>query len=634
MTGVTSLPPCSPDGLKTKVFGSLSAAVTVRVEPVGRWFEAHLHRRHHHHNLSHTSGSLGSDSSSDSSDDDLEYDEDDSMLLTLDPKEWKNQDHYAVLGLSKVRTEATADDIKRAYKRMVLKHHPDKRKPKDGVSKPRQSGDDDYFTCITRAWETLGNRTKRRSYDSVDPSFDDSIPSVNNNSKENFFKEFTKVFKRNARWSKKKRVPLLGDEKATLEEVNKFYNSWYDFDSWREFSYLDEEEKEKGENREERRWIERQNKTARQSRKKEETARIRQLVDNAYACDPRIKRFKEEEKEKKAAEKKAKQEAVRAMQMEKEREKREAMEAERLAKEKEEEEAKAKAQAAKKEREAAKKILKKERKMLRDICKKNEYYAESDADRVTHMADVETLCDRLSAVNLQSLNESLSKADQSAAAEIFSKQVSGMHAEMEKERQEDLRKLQEAQSSKGGGGASSGGGKNWSNEEVQLLVKAVKMFPAGTVSRYEVIANFINQHSPSGNSKTAKDVINKTKNLQKLDSAQKEEVNKRAFDKFEQTKGKAKKHDVMAPSERLDVADTAEQKKAAETVEGPKPWSTDEQKRLEQALKTYPASTKDRWDRIAETVPGRSKKECMLRYKELVEMVKAKKAAQAAVGKK
>ncbi|XP_022104940.1 dnaJ homolog subfamily C member 2-like isoform X2 [Acanthaster planci] len=633
MTGVTSMPPCAPNGVKTKVFGTLSGAVTVRVEPVGRWFEAHLHRRHHHHNLSHTSGSLRSDSSSDSSDDDLEYDEDDSMLLTLDPKEWKNQDHYAVLGLSKVRHEATADDIKRAYKRMVLKHHPDKRKPKDGVTKPRQSGDDDYFTCITRAYEILGNRTKRRSYDSVDPNFDDSVPPLNNNSRENFFKEFSKVFERNARWSKKKRVPQLGDANSTLEEVNKFYHFWYDFDSWREFSYLDEEEKEKGENREERRWIERQNKTSRQSRKKEETTRMRQLVDNAYACDPRIKRFKEEEKEKKAAEKKAKQEAAKAAQMEKERERREALEAERLAKEKEEEEAKAKAQAAKKERDAAKKVLKKERKMLRDICKKDNYFTDSEADRVKHMADVEMLCDRLSAVNLQTLNESLSKADQTAAAEIFSKQVSDMHAEMERERQEDLRKLQEAQSGKGGGGGSGGAGKNWSEEEIQLLVKAVKLFPAGTVSRYEVIANFINQHSTSEHKKTAKDVINKTKNLQKLDSAQKEEVNKRAFDKFEQTKSKAKKQDLSAPSERLDT-DAVEEKKSPETAEGPKPWSTDEQKRLEQALKTYPANTKERWDRIAEAVPGRSKKECMLRYKELVEMVKAKKAAQAAVAKK
>ena len=62
-----------------------------------------------------------------------------------------------------------------------------------------------------------------------------------------------------------------------------------------------------------------------------------------------------------------------------------------------------------------------------------------------------------------------------------------MHTELEKERQEDLRKLQEAQASKGGGGGSGGAGKNWSEEEVQLLVKAVKLFPAGTVSRSEMV---------------------------------------------------------------------------------------------------------------------------------------------------
>jgi DnaJ family protein C protein 2 len=69
---------------------------------------------------------------------------------------------------------------------------------------------------------------------------------------------------------------------STFDEVNKFYQFWYDFDSWREFSYLDEESKETAQDRDERRWIDKQNKAARSKRKKEETIRIRQLVGKYY----------------------------------------------------------------------------------------------------------------------------------------------------------------------------------------------------------------------------------------------------------------------------------------------------------------------------------------------------------------
>lgn len=47
--------------------------------------------------------------------------------------------------------------------------------------------------------------------------------------------------------------------------------------------------------------------------------RIPFVADNTYACDFRIKKFKDEEKEKKLAEKRAKEEAARAAAEEKER---------------------------------------------------------------------------------------------------------------------------------------------------------------------------------------------------------------------------------------------------------------------------------------------------------------------------
>ncbi|GBP04969.1 DnaJ homolog subfamily C member 2 [Eumeta japonica] len=135
-------------------------------------------------------------------------------LKSLDPKEWKDQDHYAVLGLGKLRYEATDDDIRRAYRKMVLQHHPDKRKAKGEDIKP----DDDYFTCITKAYETLGTKM---------------LSGV-----------------------RKKMFQFLAMKTHPCEDVDRFYSFWYDFKSWREFSYLDEEDKEKGQDRDERRWIE------------------------------------------------------------------------------------------------------------------------------------------------------------------------------------------------------------------------------------------------------------------------------------------------------------------------------------------------------------------------------------------
>ena len=62
--------------------------------------------------------------------------------------------HYRVLGVS---PWATAEEIKRAYHRLALLHHPDVREGGDG---------DRTMQAINDAWSVLGDPARRRAYDS------------------------------------------------------------------------------------------------------------------------------------------------------------------------------------------------------------------------------------------------------------------------------------------------------------------------------------------------------------------------------------------------------------------------------------------------------------------------------------
>ena len=59
-------------------------------------------------------------------------------------------DHYNTLGVPR---EATADEIKKAYRKLAMEHHPDK------------GGDVNKFQEISNAYETLSDPNKRSQYD-------------------------------------------------------------------------------------------------------------------------------------------------------------------------------------------------------------------------------------------------------------------------------------------------------------------------------------------------------------------------------------------------------------------------------------------------------------------------------------
>ena len=64
------------------------------------------------------------------------------------------QDYYEVLGISKSATKA---EIKKAYRKMAIKYHPDKN-PDDEEAKGK-------FQDVAAAYEALSDPESRRKYD-------------------------------------------------------------------------------------------------------------------------------------------------------------------------------------------------------------------------------------------------------------------------------------------------------------------------------------------------------------------------------------------------------------------------------------------------------------------------------------
>lgn len=354
-----------------KAIGQLSGATQRSIEPVGPHFLAHARRARHKRTFSEDDRIQAQENAKKVEDlDDGEVSEaEDPMMLQREAKDWKTQDHYKILGLSKYRWKASEDQIKKAHRKKVLKHHPDKK------AAAGRTEDDQFFKCIQKATDILLDPTKRRQYDSVDEEADVEPPSKKQLQKGDFYKLWSKVFKSEGRFSKTHPVPSFGDANATKEQVEDFYNFFYNFDSWRSFEYLDEDVPDDGESRDQKRHVERKNTNARKKKKAEDNARLRKLLDDASAGDERIKRFRQEANaaknkkrlDREAAEKKAKEEAEAAKA------------AEEKAKQDAEIAAKADREAGKKAKEAAKNAVKKNKRVLKGSVKDANYFAGGDA---------------------------------------------------------------------------------------------------------------------------------------------------------------------------------------------------------------------------------------------------------------
>lgn len=534
-------------------------------------------------------------------------------------KKEKKVDLYALLGLQNERWMASDADIRMAYRKAALEHHPDKKRAQSAGDLNKLQENEERFKAIQEAYETLSDAAKRREFDSLDP-FDDSLPTeLQASSEEEFFKHFGAAFKRNSKWSMNKPVPNLGTMDSADTEVDAFYSFWFSFKSWREFPHPDEEDADMAEDRYERRWIERHNAKLREKGRKEEVIRINQFVDLANRLDPRLVRRRQAElleKERVKAEKMAAKPRM--------------LEEEKAAREAEEERMRLEAIAkenAKKQRQIEKKALQKERSRLRKMT------GVQDSDDVETAVEypcdkIEFICSQINLESMQNLNSSLKSevsADEKLKAleDAFSLALSIQENEkVEKKNAMNSAILATQKEEKEALQQRIAKLSQWSEEEVRLLNKALDKFPPGTSKRWETIQGYLR-------TRTTEEIIDMVKYGLKSGkfTAPTNEVLI-----AEKKKSKLKEKDQSAATLRhesftdVQVRVTAQKgsPEMTKTASGSL-WSKDEDTLLIKALKEFPKTVEDRWDKVAAAVGSKSKVECGIRFKELKKSVKERK---------
>lgn len=215
--------------------------------------------------------------------------------------------HYEVLGVSR---DAGDEELKKAYRKLALKWHPDKNPDCAAEAK-------EQFQIIQQAWEVLSDAHERAWYDNHreailkggigDDYKDDSIDLFQyfstgcfkgyGDDSKSFYSVYRRVFEtlaaEDAEFSKEgdsdEEIPGFGDSTSSYEDVvHNFYAYWQSYSTKRSFAWLDPYDIREAPNRRVVRVVEKENKKIRDKAKRERNEQVRNLVAFVRKRDKRV----------------------------------------------------------------------------------------------------------------------------------------------------------------------------------------------------------------------------------------------------------------------------------------------------------------------------------------------------------
>jgi DnaJ family protein C protein 2 len=343
---------------------------------------------------------------------------------------------------------------------------------------------------------------------------------------------------------------------------------------------------ENAESRYEKRWYQKEIDRKAKKLKQQEQSRITTLVERAMASDPRLQQ--EKERLLKEKEEKQRRKEQEALDQKSQREEARLAEEQRL---KGEEEIKKEEKLL---REKEKKFLRKTKQAFRKLV--SEALASLLESEHALEDEVDLICTELSREQLAKLNSNLeSKSSPGEILELVRKRATNLQNMKQEEEAAAAAARKAGTINKLSAEASASKKVPFSKAEMTALAKGVKRFAAGGGNRWDQIASYINNVCQPETLRTKEQCIAT----------------------FNQNKSNGAAAIALANAEA----------KTQDDGDGDDVWSDEQDRALQAALAKFPATMakNKRWTSIANSLEGKTKKECVERFKEIRDALKYKK---------